>query len=68
MCTLFEEGSEKVYVLYTQLNVDNYGRPLTLMTMTMIMKNIYSTIDIQIEKAMYISLENQIINWSGDYY
>ncbi len=29
MCTLFEgEGSEKVYVLYTNLNVDNYGQPL----------------------------------------
>ncbi len=27
MCTLFEGGggSEKVYVLYTHLNVDNYG-------------------------------------------
>ncbi len=32
MCTLFKGrgggGSEKVYVLYTHLNVDNYGRPL----------------------------------------
>ncbi len=30
ICTLFEEGggSEIVHVLYTQLNVDNYGRPL----------------------------------------
>ncbi len=30
MCTHFEggRGSEKVYVLYTHLNVDNYGWPL----------------------------------------
>ncbi len=30
MYTFHEEGggSEKVYVLYTHLNVDNYGRPL----------------------------------------
>ncbi len=28
----------------------------------------YSTIDIQIEIIMYNSLENQVINWSGDYY
>ncbi len=27
MCTLFE-GSEKVYDLYTNLNVDNYGLPI----------------------------------------
>ncbi len=37
------------------------------MTMTMIMTIFYSTIDIQIEIIMYNSLENQIINWSGDY-
>ncbi len=32
MCTLFERegGSKKVYVLYTHLNVDNYGRALTI--------------------------------------
>ncbi len=34
------------------------------MTMTIF----YSTIDIQIEIIMYNSLENQIINLSGDYY
>ncbi len=28
----------------------------------------YSTIDIQIEIIIYNSLENQIINWSRDYY
>ncbi len=29
LCTLLEgEGSEKVYVLYTCLNVDNYGRSI----------------------------------------
>ncbi len=38
------------------------------MTMTMTMTIFYSTIDIQIEKIMYNSLENQIINWFGDYY
>ncbi len=38
------------------------------MTMTMTMTIFYSTIDIQIEIIMYNSLENQIINWSGDYY
>ncbi len=38
------------------------------MTMTMTMSIFYSTIDIQIEIIMYNSLENQIINWSGDYY
>ncbi len=28
MCTLFEGGgSEKMYVLFTQLNVEYYGRP-----------------------------------------
>ncbi len=29
MCTHFEggRGYEKMYVLYTDLNVDNYGRP-----------------------------------------
>ncbi len=37
-------------------------------TMTMTMTIFYSTIDIQIEIIMYNSLENQIINWSGDYY
>ncbi len=35
-----------------------------ILTMTIF----YSTIDIQIEIIMYNSLENQIINWSGDYY
>ncbi len=34
--------------------------------MTMTMTLFYSTIDIQIEIIMYNSLENQIINWSGD--
>ncbi len=30
MCTLFDgEGFEKVYVLYTHLNVENYGHPFT---------------------------------------
>ncbi len=29
---------------------------------------ICSIIDIQIEIIIYNSLENQIINWSGDYY
>ncbi len=31
ICTLFEGvlGFEKVYVLYTHLNIDNYGRPLS---------------------------------------
>ncbi len=38
------------------------------MTMTMTMTIFYSTIDIQIEIIMYNSLENQIINWYGDYY
>ncbi len=37
-------------------------------TMTMTMTIFYSTIDIQIEIIMYNGLENQIINWSGDYY
>ncbi len=37
-----------------------------LMTMTMTI--FYSTVYIQIEIIMYNSLENQIINWSGDYY
>ncbi len=39
---------------------------MTMMTMTMTI--FYSTIDIQIEITMYNSLENQIINWSGNYY
>ncbi len=43
-----------------------------LVTMTMIitmtMTIFYSTIDIQTEIIMYNSLENQIINWSGDHY
>ncbi len=30
--------------------------------------NILSDHNIQIEIIMYNSLENQIINWSGDYY
>ncbi len=30
MCTLFEGVSEKVYVLYTHLNVDNYGQALQI--------------------------------------
>ncbi len=30
MCTLCEGGSEKVYVLYTHLSVDNYGWPLKI--------------------------------------
>ncbi len=30
--------------------------------------NILFDHNIQIEKIMYNSLENQIINWSGDYY
>ncbi len=34
------------------------------MTMTIF----YSTIDIQIEIIMYNSYENQVINWSGDYF
>ncbi len=38
------------------------------MTMTMTITIFYLTIDIQIEIIMYNSLENQIINWSGDYY
>ncbi len=38
------------------------------MTMTMTMTIFYSTIDIQIEIIIYNSLENQFINWSGDYY
>ncbi len=38
------------------------------MTMTITMTILYSTIDIQIEIIMYNSLENQIINSSGDYY
>ncbi len=38
------------------------------MTMTMTMTILYSSIDIQIEIIIYNSLENQIINWSGDYY
>ncbi len=39
------------------------------MTMTMVTMTIfYSTIDIQIEIIIYNSLEDQIINWSGDYY
>ncbi len=38
------------------------------MTMTMTMTIFYSIIDIQIEIIMYNSLENPIINWSGDYY
>ncbi len=37
-------------------------------TMTMTMTIFYLTIDIQIEIIMYNSLENQIINWSGDCY
>ncbi len=37
------------------------------MTMTMTMTIFYSTIDIKIEVITYNSLENQIINWSGDY-
>ncbi len=36
--------------------------------MTMTMTIVYLTIDIQIEIIMYNSLENQIINWPGDYY
>ncbi len=29
ICTLFEEeGGLRKYVLYTHLNIDNYGRPL----------------------------------------
>ncbi len=31
MCSYFRgRGSEKVYFLYTYLNIDNYGRPLIL--------------------------------------
>ncbi len=37
-------------------------------TMTMTMTIFYSTKGIHIEIIMYNSLENQIINWSGDYY
>ncbi len=29
MCTLFEGEGLRKYVLYTHLNVDNYGCPLT---------------------------------------
>ncbi len=36
--------------------------------LTMTMTIFYSTIDIQIKIIIYNSLENQIINWSGDYY
>ncbi len=36
--------------------------------MTMTMTIFYLTIDIQIEIIIYNSLENQIIDWSGDYY
>ncbi len=34
----------------------------------MAMTIFYSTIDIQIEIIIYNTLENQIINWFGDYY
>ncbi len=34
MCTLFEEGSEKVYALYTYLNIDIYGQPLMFLMNT----------------------------------
>ncbi len=27
--TFLEEGAKKVYVLYTYVNVDNYGQPLS---------------------------------------
>ncbi len=45
MCTLFDGGggSEKVYVLYTHLYVDNYGRPLKLMQTSI--KTIYGCWD-----------------------
>ncbi len=34
MCKFFEGGqSEKVYVLYTHLNVDNYGQPFSRKTL-----------------------------------
>ncbi len=36
--------------------------------MTMTMTIFYLTIEIQIEIIIYNSLENQIINWSGNYY
>ncbi len=30
MCTLFDGGGGmRKYILYTQVNVDNFGRPLT---------------------------------------
>ncbi len=39
-----------------------------IMTMKMTMTIFYSTIDIQIEIIKYNSLENLIINWSGDHH
>ncbi len=52
---------------YTTLICTAHSRDLKI-KMTMTMTIIYLTIDIQIEIIMYNSLENQIINWSGDHY
>ncbi len=53
----------------TKLSIKSYSYwDIMTMTMTMTMILFYSAIDIQIEIIMYNSLENQIINWSGDYY
>ncbi len=48
----------------SRLKVSNVGRIVKWQWQWLF----YSTIDIQIEIIMYNSLENQIINWSGDYY
>ncbi len=36
MCILFEGKSEKVYLLYTHLNVDNYGWPLSIVQVSLL--------------------------------
>ncbi len=51
-------------LVQNNLSVPSSSAPAMTMTMTIF----YSTIDMQIEIIMYNSLENQIINWSGDYY
>ncbi len=56
-------------IIFLQNDLDDETISLPIhMTMTMTMTIFYLTIDIQIEIIMYNSLENQIINWSGDYY
>ncbi len=68
-------GVSRSVMVITNLSTDGSGQQNVFyyylyqtISMTMTMTIFYSIIDIQIETIMYNSLENQIINWSGDYY